>query len=122
MENIDFLPKDNHRGKVPSNKTQTLTKSMNMDIWVVGALNLVFIRGLSNEIKFSKNKGVHGKTLFFWQGQFCTPHSICLLILVFDKAFLYENATFSIIILSSKKLYSSFLKKTFSFPENLFQS
>ena len=98
-----------------------LAKSMNMDIWVVGALNLVFIRGLYNEIKFSKNKGVHGKTLFFWQGQFCTPHSICLLTLVFDKTFLYENVTFSILILSSKKRYSSFLKKHLVFQKTCFK-
>ena len=28
--------KDIHREKAPSNKTPALTKSMNMDIWVVG--------------------------------------------------------------------------------------
>ena len=32
-----------------------------MDIWVVGT----FIKGCYNEIKFSKNKGVLGKTPFF---------------------------------------------------------
>ena len=38
----------------PSNKTQALTKNINMKICVVGTLNLVFIRGSFNEIKFSK--------------------------------------------------------------------
>ena len=33
-----------HREKAPSNKIQALTKSMNIDIWVVGTLNQVFIR------------------------------------------------------------------------------
>ena len=40
--------------KTISNKTQALTKSKNMDIWVAGTLNLVFIRGSYNEIKSSK--------------------------------------------------------------------
>ena len=38
------IPKDTHRKKVPSNKTPVLTKSMNMDIWVVGTSNQLFIR------------------------------------------------------------------------------
>ena len=53
---------------------------MSMDIWVVGTLNLVLIRGSYNEIKFSKknNKRVLGKTPFFLLGQFLTPYSVCL--------------------------------------------
>ena len=39
------LIKDTHREKVPSNKTAALTKNMIMDIWVVGTLNQLFIRG-----------------------------------------------------------------------------
>ena len=31
-----LLLKGTHREKAPSNKTPTLSKSMNMDIWVVG--------------------------------------------------------------------------------------
>ena len=49
----DKYLKDTHREKNPSNKTQARTKIVNMDIWVVGTLNLVFIRGFYNEIKFS---------------------------------------------------------------------
>ena len=41
---IQFL-KDTHREKTPSNKTQELTKSLNMNIWVLGALNQLFVRG-----------------------------------------------------------------------------
>ena len=31
--------KDTHKEKAPSNKTPALSKSMNMDIWLVGTLN-----------------------------------------------------------------------------------
>ena len=37
-----------------SNKTPALTKSMNMEIWMVGTPNQLFIRGSSTETKFSK--------------------------------------------------------------------
>ena len=52
----DFLCylKDTHREIAPSNNTQVLMKSMKMDIWAVGTLNQLFIRGSHNEIKFSK--------------------------------------------------------------------
>ena len=46
--------KDTHRENAPSNKIPALTKSMNMDIWVVGTTNQLFIRGSYTEIKFSK--------------------------------------------------------------------
>ena len=36
---------DTHREKAPSNKIPTVTRSMNMDIWVVGKPNQLFIRG-----------------------------------------------------------------------------
>ena len=37
--------KDTHREKVPSNKIPVLTKSINMDNWVVDTSNQLFIRG-----------------------------------------------------------------------------
>ena len=37
--------KDTHREKAPSNKTPALTRSWNMDIWVVGTSNQLFLRG-----------------------------------------------------------------------------
>ena len=37
--------KGTQREKSPSNKTLALTKSMNMDIWVIGTSKQVFIRG-----------------------------------------------------------------------------
>ena len=70
--------------KTPSNKTPALTKSVNMNIWVVGTSNRLFIRGSFTETKnFQKNKVVSGKTPFFMIGydmisSFCTSHSIWL--------------------------------------------
>ena len=52
MKNLNL--KDTHRENALTNKTQGLTKSMNMDIWVLSALNKVFIRASYTEIKFSK--------------------------------------------------------------------
>ena len=42
---ICFSVKDTHREKTILNETPALTNSMNMDIWVVGTLNQLFIRG-----------------------------------------------------------------------------
>ena len=41
---IFHLPKDTHMEKAASNKTPALTKSTNMEIWVVGTSNQLFIR------------------------------------------------------------------------------
>ena len=84
---------------------------MSMDIWVVGTLNLVFIRGFYNE-KTRKTS--------FCKVNFVLPF-LFVLTLVLDKAVLYGNIAFSIIVLSSKEWYSCFFKNRFSFPENLFQ-
>ena len=46
--------KDTNREKAPSYKTPALLESMNMDIWVVGTSNELFIAGSSTETKFSK--------------------------------------------------------------------
>ena len=37
--------KDTHRENAQSNKTQVLTRSANMDIWVIGTFYQLFIRG-----------------------------------------------------------------------------
>ena len=37
-----------------TNKTQALTKGMKVDIWVIGTLFQLFIRGSYTKIKFSK--------------------------------------------------------------------
>ena len=48
--NMQF--KDIHRENTPSNKTQSLTKSINTDIWVISKLNQLFVRGSCTQIKF----------------------------------------------------------------------
>ena len=87
--------KDTHREKALSKgKTPALTKSTNMDIWVVGTTNQL-LRGSLIETKFEKNKVVSGKTPFFLIVPFCTHHSICLNFFFFNMAVLYENDAFS---------------------------
>ena len=53
----------------PTNKTEALTKSMNMYIWVIGTLNQLFVRGCYAQVNFQKNV-VSGKTAFFVIGPF----------------------------------------------------
>ena len=44
---LSYLEGFSHKEKTFSNKTQGLTKSMNMDIWVINTLNQPFLRGSS---------------------------------------------------------------------------
>ena len=43
--NAEADTKDTYRERASSNKTRTLSKSINMNIWVVGTSNQLFIRG-----------------------------------------------------------------------------
>ena len=61
-----------------------------MDVWVIGTVNQT-----------------SGKTSFSATGQFCTSSST----LVFHRAVLYGDVAFSILALSARKRYASFLKK-----------
>ena len=58
---------------------------------------------------------VTGETPFF-----VTAHFILLILFVLtlasDRELLYENVAFGILVLSTKKRYSSFSKKVFVFP------
>ena len=105
--------KDIHWEKAPSNETPTLSKSMNMDIWVVGTSNQLFIRGLKPKQNFRKTKLVTGKTPFFVIGPFYTLNSICLNIGFWQRSFIWKYCVFklSTFKVATKKLYSSFLKK-----------
>ena len=92
-----------------------------MGMLFVGTSNQLFKRFLNwNKIK-KKNKAVTGKTSFLVIVHF-------VLTILFDQtmpsdvAALYENDVFSILVLSTKKAFSSFFEKGFRFPENLFQS
>ena len=66
--------KDTHREKASSNKTPALSESMNMDIWVVGASNQLFIAGSYPKTIFSKKELILAKLFFvigpFWEGKF----------------------------------------------------
>ena len=55
--------KDTHRENTPSNKTEMLTKSMNIYIWTIGILNALFTRDSYTQTKFSKKK----KRIIRWQ-------------------------------------------------------
>ena len=66
--------------------------------------------------KFEKNKVVTGKTPFFMIGPFVLT-ILFILTLASDTTVLYENDAYSILVLSSKKRYSSFLKKVFVFKK-----
>ena len=69
---------------------------MNIDIWVAGISNHLFITGTYNETKFSKkNKVATGKTVFFVIGPFCNPHSICLNIGFREGSFVWVCYAFS---------------------------
>ena len=48
--------KDTHREKALSSKTTAPTKSINMDIWVVGTSNQLFVTGSYTEKKIKKIK------------------------------------------------------------------
>ena len=65
------MVKDINRENLPSNKTQALTKNMNREIWGVGTLNLLFIRGSYIQIKFSKNEVVLTKRCSEIMKQIC---------------------------------------------------
>ena len=88
--------KDTHKENAPSNKTPVLTKSVNIDIWVVGTSNQVFIRGFHIERKNQKSKVVTGKTLFFVIGLFCTLHSICHNICFWQGSFVWKYCVFNL--------------------------
>ena len=116
--------------KAPSNETLAFAKSMNMNIWVVGTSNQLFTTN------FSKKK----KKNSCWQNSIFCDRSIlyspfyCLsvfdhfmnlalkgLIFVSDSAVLYGNVSFSIFLYSTKKLYSSLLKKVLVFQKICFK-
>ena len=84
--------KDTHSANAPQNKTQTLNKDMNMNFWVVGTQNQLFIRG-SN---FQKNKVANDKTPFFVIAPFCISHSVCLNIGFGQCSFVYEILRFQL--------------------------
>ena len=62
--------KGTHWKNATSNKTPALTKIMNMDIWVVGTLNQLFIIGFLNWNKILKRKYLLTKLHSLWEVHF----------------------------------------------------
>ena len=105
---------------------------MNMDIlafekYEYGHFGLRKINSIYDVFKlkqnFRKNWVVTGKTPFFVIGPFCTPYSICVNIGFLQSSFavLYGNAMLSILVLSTKNRYSSFLKRVCDFQKIYFK-
>ena len=105
-----FLFKDTQREKAHSNKIPTFTRSMNINVWVVGRMSCLLEILIPNQ-NFQKKKKKKGSSyLQSLIGPFCTPHSICF-NMASDRAVLHGNVALSISVISPKKQYSSFLKK-----------
>ena len=111
--------------KAPWNKTPALTKSMNIwstNIWIVGTSNQLFTRGSETETKFSKKIWS-----IYWENSVLCDWSILYspilfaLTLVLDIAVLYRKDAFSILVLSTKKGYSSFSNKVLVFQKLCFK-
>ena len=71
-------------------------------------------------LNFQNNEVVSDKTPLFVIDSFCTP-ILFVLTLAFGRAVLYENMAFSMVVLSTKKQYSSFSKKLFVFQKIYFK-
>ena len=74
-----------------------------MDLWVIGSLNQIFIRGFYTPIKFQTNKLVGGKTPFFVISHFVLI--LFVLTLALDRAVLNGNVAFTIILFSTKRCF-----------------
>ena len=80
---------------------------MNVDIWAVCTLNLLFIRSSYTQIRFSKkNEVVSGKTC----NHFILRY-LFVLTMAFDKAILCGNVALSFAVLSTGKHYFSLKKR-----------
>ena len=85
-----YTVKDTPSEKVSSNKTPMFSKSMNMDIWMV-----------DNTLTFLNWSKILEKIKSLWQINFVISISF-VVKLAFDRAVLYRNALFSILVLSTK--------------------
>ena len=104
--------KDTRRGKAPSNNAPALAKNLNMDIYIIGTSNQLFITG------FQKSSSYWQNFRFLWSVHFVFP-VLFVLTLTCDMTVLYWNNAFS--TLSTNKKYSSFLKKVFVFQKICFK-
>ena len=90
LKGICFMTKGIPKKNAPSNKTQALTKNINMDIRVVGTLNQLF--EIILKLNFQKSKVISGKIPFLVMSPFCTSNSIWLL----TGQFCMENLPFQL--------------------------
>ena len=110
---VPCFPKDTHKEKALPNETTRLSKSMNINIWVVGGLHQSLYEVLKLKQKFFKNKVVTGKTpilcvrpilyspfCFSWHWKYC----------IFNLSTFNWNTVLQ------------FFEKVSPFSENLFQS
>ena len=97
-------------------KLQCLKNSINMDIWVVGTSNHLSIRGSWTETKFSKKESISLQNpILCKRFIFHFPFHLSQHYLLTRQFCIYENITFSILPLLTKKRCSSFLKMIFDF-------
>ena len=95
-----FFEKTSFCFKTLSNKTEALTKSMNMCISAIATVNQLFKEVLILKLISLKNEVITGKSQFFVVGTFCTTHLICLNIGFQQGSFVWKCTW--------KKQYSSF--------------
>ena len=112
------ISKDSHREKAPSNKTTVLSKIMNIDIWVVGTSNQLFIEVLKLKQNFRKKKEQLLANLRYLH--FVLP-ILFVLTLASDSAVLYGNIALSILVLLTIKQHSRFLERNCVFQKIYFK-
>ena len=112
------ISKDSHREKAPSNKTTVLSKIMNIDIWVVGTSNQLFIEVLKLKQNFRKKKEQLLANLCYLH--FVLP-ILFVLTLASDSAVLYGNIALSILVLLTIKQHSRFLERNCVFQKIYFK-
>ena len=92
-----------------------------MEIWVAGTSNQLFLRGSkTGKIFLKKINQLLAKLHSLRQVHFVVP-ILFVLTLVSDRVVLERNDVFSISVVSTKKRYSSFLKKVFVFLKICFK-
>ena len=94
---------------------------MNMHISEIGTLNQLIIRGSYTEINFSKKLRSLWQICVLMICPFLLP-IVFVLTLAFERSVLYGSVAPSIVVLSTKKLSSSFSKKVFVFQKTCFKA
>ena len=100
-----FLFKDTHREKAHSDKIPTLTRSMNIDVWVVGRMSSLLEIFIPNQ-NFQKKKKKRSSYLQSLIGPFCTPHSICFNMA--SDRFAWKCCTFNLSNFSTLVFWKNF--------------